>query len=241
MRKIRLGVNIDHVATLRQLRAGLVDYPDVLEAARVAVKAGADQITVHVRGDRRHIQEKDLFDLVKENVAPVNLEMAATPEMTELTLKARPHIVCLVPEKREELTTEGGLDVARNKAAIMSCMKALHRDKIRVSLFIEPDDQQIQAAADIGADAVEFHTGRFALAKKAERPHELEILERAFHRAAELKLAVHAGHGLNYDNVKDIVGLPHVVELNIGHAIICRAVMTGLFKAVEDMKFLVGH
>lgn len=236
---IRLGLNIDHVATLRQVRAGLTLYPDVLEAARLCMHAGADQITVHVRGDRRHIQEFDLKNLIINNI-PVNLEMAATEEMTKMALKYKPQIVCLVPEKREEVTTEGGLDVFKHFSKIKKCIDKVKRKKIRVSLFIEPNLKQVTASAELGADAVEFHTGKYALAKnQRQRNAEYKKLEAACVLAHKKNLKVHAGHGLDYKNVAQIKELPHLEELNIGHAIVCRSVFVGITEAVAEMKNLL--
>jgi pyridoxine 5-phosphate synthase len=237
---VRLGVNIDHVATLRQLRAGLVDYPDVIEAAKTVVRAGADQITIHLRGDRRHIQEQDLFAIAKARPAPLNLEIAATEEMTEIALKAKPDIVCLVPEKREEITTEGGLNVVKFKSAVGKCIQRLHQGGIRVSLFIEAEDHQIKASGELKADAVEFHTGQYALARGSESQIKLKGLKESFVLAHQLGLAVHAGHGLDYKNVTQLIGAPHLEELNIGHSIVCRAVVTGLDRAVREMKEILS-
>lgn len=236
---IRLGVNIDHVATLRQLRAGTVDYPDVQKAAMIAVRSGADQITIHLRGDRRHIQEEDLNFLAKNRPALLNLEIAATDEMVEHACRTRPDIVCLVPERREEVTTEGGLNVAGLFKSIEQATRTLKKAGVRVSLFIEPDRKQIQASQELGVDAVEFHTGQYALARGEKRAEELEALKEAFVKAHEGRLHVHAGHGLDYINVKDIVKLPFLEELNIGHSIVCRAVFVGLENAVREMKSLV--
>jgi len=236
---IRLGVNIDHVATLRQLRAGLVDYPNILEAARVAVENGADQITIHLRGDRRHIQEKDLFEIARARLAPLNLELAATKEMLKFALKARPDIVCLVPEKRQEVTTEGGLDVVKHYKKIQTCIKEFKKNGIKTSLFIEPSLNQIKASHELGADAVEFHTGKYALAKSLTQEKQLKRLSIAFEAAHGFKLAVHAGHGLDYRNTQNVAALPYLEEVNIGHSIVCRAVMVGLAQAVREMKNIV--
>lgn len=236
---IRLGMNIDHVATLRQLRAGSVDYPDVIEAARVCMESGADQITVHLRGDRRHIQENDVIGLLKKKF-PVNLEMAATPEMVAFALQNKPQIVCLVPEKREELTTEGGLDVAGQIKKIRKSVDMLHAQKIKISLFIEAEESQVKAAAELGVYAVEFHTGQYALAKtKSAIDAEFKKIEKACVLANKSNIHVHAGHGLDYKNVSQIRKLPHLEELNIGHSIVCRAVMVGLGPAVSEMKKLI--
>lgn len=236
---IRLGVNIDHVATLRQQRAGTVDYPNILLARDLVIKGGAEQITIHLRGDRRHIQEKDLLDLSEKRKGLLNLEMAATPEMLKIALRARPDYVCLVPEKREELTTEGGLDVAKNKMLLNGAVTELKKAGIKVSLFIEPQTNQIRASREVGADAVEFHTGQYALAKGAEQTRHLEHMGKACEQAHELGLHVHAGHGLDYSNVIGTLKLPFLEELNIGHSIVCRAVLVGLFEAVKEMKEVI--
>ncbi|MCC6277197.1 MAG: pyridoxine 5'-phosphate synthase [Oligoflexia bacterium] len=235
-KKIRLGVNVDHVATLRQLRKGSVNYPDVLEAVTECLKGGADQITVHLRGDRRHIQESDLRILKKAKVAPINLELAATPTMAEVALKYKPEIVCLVPEKRQELTTEGGLDVVRYKNRVTKFIRRCHQAGIRVSLFIEPSALQVHVSADVGADAVEFHTGQFALARGARKTKELKRLVVAARLAHGLGLKVHAGHGLDYKNVTLIKRIPYLEELNIGHSIVCESVFVGIRNAVKKMK-----
>jgi pyridoxine 5-phosphate synthase len=234
---IRLGVNIDHVATLRQQRAGLVDYPSIIEAARLARDGGADLLTIHVRGDRRHIQEADLSDLTRESILPLNLEMAANSEMIEIALKYKPYIVCLVPEKREELTTEGGLDVIKHEKAVGNVIEKMKSAKIRTSLFIEPSFDQIENSRALGANAVEFHTGQYALAETVDEASRLrENLAQAFKKAHSLGLNVHAGHGLDYKNTSLLAKLPFLEELNIGHSIICRSVLVGLKQAVLDMK-----
>ncbi len=246
---IRLGLNIDHVATLRQQRAGLVEYPDPIRAAQICMEAGADLITVHVRGDRRHIQEADLAKLsqpfqLSKNIQPnfpINLEMAATDEMLEMALKYKPLIVCLVPEKREELTTEGGLNVFGQKENIHRVTSVLKAAGIKVSLFIEADESQVQASFDVGGDAVEFHTGHYANYKSTETVSaEYEKLERACKQAHSLKLHVHAGHGLDYENISKIKHLPFLEEVNIGHAIICESVFVGMAAAVNRMKSLLA-
>jgi pyridoxine 5-phosphate synthase len=239
--KIRLGVNIDHVATLRQLRAGTVNYPNLIEARNLVVRGGAEQITVHLRGDRRHIQEHDLFDLVRER-GPIllNLEMAATTEMTAIAGRAKPDIVCLVPEKREELTTEGGIDVLKNRVPIEGCIHQLKKNKIKISLFIEPNHDQITASHAVGADAIELHTGKYSLAKGPEQKKILEQLWSSAELAHRLGLKVHAGHGLDYSNVIPLKTMPYLEELNIGHSIICRAISVGILEAVREMKALIN-
>ena len=236
--RLRLGVNIDHVATLRQLRGGTVNYPDILAARDFCVDAGADQITVHLRGDRRHIQESDLEKLSRDRKVLLNLEMAPTSEMISMAIKYHPDIVCLVPEKREELTTEGGLDVISQAAAIQKCVESMHKENIRVSLFIEPDSKQIIKSQELDADALEFHTGRFALEKTGV---EKKRLESAFQEAYQAGMAVHAGHGLDYQNVVELLKNDFLQELNIGHSIVCRAVLVGLFQAVREMRMVIDQ
>lgn len=235
---IALGVNIDHVATLRQARG--TRYPDPVEAARLAEGAGADSITVHLREDRRHIQERDVLLLKEVIQTRLNLEMAVTEEMLSFACRVLPQDCCLVPEKRQELTTEGGLDVAGQLARIREACKRLGEAGLRTALFIDPDPAQVQASAEAGAPVVELHTGTYA---EAPGPHkqaeELHRLAEAARQAARLGLEVHAGHGLHYHNVGAVAAIREVVELNIGHAIIARAIMTGLGPAVSDMKQLM--
>ena len=243
MRRIRLGVNIDHVATVRNARRTF--EPDPVHAAVIADLAGADQITLHVREDRRHVNERDL-KLIKELIhSRVNLEMAATDDMVELALKVKPHQVTLVPEKREEITTEGGLDVISQKERIREVCERLKENGITVNIFIDPEVEQIEAAAEIGADAVELHTGayaeRFAENDEEKVEEEIERLKRAARRAKELGLKVYAGHGLTYKNVKRITEIPEIEELNIGHSIVANAVLLGLKEAVEKMIELINE
>lgn len=235
---IRLGVNIDHVATLRQVRG--TRYPDPLQAAFAAADAGADGITMHLREDRRHIQDRDV-ERVREHVAcRLNLEMAASAEMVAVAQRVRPHDCCLVPERREELTTEGGLDVASDEARIADVCGALAEAGARVSLFIDADRRQIEAASRTGAAAVEIHTGRYAdAADDAARAREHRAVADAIAAARELGLIANAGHGLHYHNVQPIAAIPGVHELNIGHAIVARAVYCGLHEAVREMKRLM--
>jgi pyridoxine 5-phosphate synthase len=236
---IRLGLNIDHVATLREQRKGLVDYPDIVHAARICMESGADLITIHLRGDRRHIQDHDLVSLSK-HPWPINLEMAATAEMIDIALKFKPHIVCLVPENREELTTEGGLNVIKESERIKVATKKMHKAGIKVSLFIEAHAEQVQGAIDCQADAVEFHTGHYALAKtQPDVARELKKLRDACELAHQAGLQVHAGHGLDYKNIAAIKDLPYLEEVNIGHAIICESVFVGLGPATKAMKELL--
>lgn len=230
---IRLGVNIDHVATLRQARG--TAYPDIVRAARAALAGGAQGITVHLREDRRHIQDADVEALVNLPGVVLNLEMAVTDSMLAIAERLRPPHACLVPEKREELTTEGGLDVAGQPAAVAEACRRLAAAGIRASLFIDPDRAQIEAAVTAGAPAVELHTGAYADASDAARESELVRLREAATAAAAAGLEVHGGHGLNLDNVAPIAAIPELVELNIGHAIVADAVFMGLEQAVAAM------
>ncbi|ASC06164.1 pyridoxine 5'-phosphate synthase [Acetobacter pasteurianus] len=227
---IRLGVNIDHVATIRNARGGT--YPDPVAAALLAIQAGADGITAHLREDRRHIRDKDLQRLRAEIAAPLNMEMAATEEMVGIALGLRPHACCLVPERREELTTEGGLNVAGQLETLTPKVQKLAQAGIRVSLFIDPSSAQIEAAAKTGAQVVELHTGAYAEGKA----EELERLRAAATQAAALGLEVHAGHGLTFENVGPIASLPELRELNIGHFLIGQAIFDGLAAVVQNMK-----
>lgn len=229
-----LGVNIDHVATLRQARRGTDPRPR--DAALEAVKGGARQITVHLREDRRHIQDRDLPELKKALKVPINLEMALNPEIVEIALALKPAKVCMVPEKRAELTTEGGLDVLANAAALGKVIPRMRAKGISVSLFVNPDEKQVRKAAELGADAVELHTGRYAEVKGAARKAELLRLEAAAKLGKKLGLRVDAGHGIDYENVRDVCRITEIEELNIGYAIVCRAVFTGLRQAVGEMK-----
>lgn len=235
MRKLRLGINVDHVATVRNARGGAM--PDPVRAAQIAELAGADGITAHLREDRRHIRDEDMFALKAQLGIPLNFEMAATEEMLRLALEVKPHAVCLVPEKREELTTEGGLDVAGNLATLTPYIAKLNAAGIRVSLFIDADTQQLDAAKASGAPVVELHTGRYCdVASEVERKAELERIRQAAAYTTELGLECHAGHGLNYENVSDIAAIPQVVELNIGHFLIGEAIFTGLPEAIRHMR-----
>jgi pyridoxine 5-phosphate synthase len=236
-RGIALGVNIDHVATLRQARR--IDYPDPIHAALLAEQSGADSITLHLREDRRHIQDRDVTLLRQVLKTRMNLEMAVTAEMIRIAGEVRPQDCCLVPESRQEVTTEGGLDVAGQTERIAEACRLLAHSGIRVSLFIDPDGAQIQAARRAGAPVIELHTGTYANAQGAERALELDRVRSAAALAASLGLTVNAGHGLNYHNVEPVAAIPEIVELNIGHAIVARAVFDGLAKAVRDMKDLM--
>ena len=235
---IQLGVNIDHVATLRQARA--TRYPDPVEAARLAEGAGADSITVHLREDRRHIQERDVRLLRQVLQTRMNLEMALTDAMVAMACELLPEDCCLVPERRQELTTEGGLDVAAQPGRIAAAVTRLMAAGIHVTLFIDPEPAQIEAAAALNVSAVELHAGRYADAAHAQaQAQELHRLQVAAQLAARLRLHVHAGHGLHYHNVAPVAAIPQISELNIGHSIIARAIMTGLPAAVREMKQLM--
>jgi pyridoxine 5-phosphate synthase len=227
----RLYVNIDHVATLRQARRG--HEPDPLDAALLCQEVGADGITAHLREDRRHVQDADL-ERIAAAVRVLNFEMAATPEMVELAERIRPHAVTLVPERREEVTTEGGLDVARDPRALAATLARLSAAGIRTSLFIDADEDAVRRSRDAGADAVELHTGPYAHASGDARP--LALLDAAAHIAAGLGLAVHAGHGLTVRNVRPVSAIPEIEELNIGHSIVSRAVFVGLSAAVQEIR-----
>ena len=235
--KIALGVNIDHVATVRQARRAR--YPDPMYAALVAEEAGADSITLHLREDRRHIQDRDVTVMREALQTRMNLEMAVTDEMVRIARKVRPQDACLVPESRQEVTTEGGLDVVGQKARVKDAVAALAASAIRVSLFIDPDVAQIEAARAAGAPVIELHTGAYAEAAGAGRAREFERLRTAAKVAASLGLTVNAGHGLNYHNVEPIAAIPEIIELNIGHSIVARALIDGMAKAVRDMKDLM--
>jgi pyridoxine 5-phosphate synthase len=234
---IKLGVNIDHVATLRQARG--TQYPSVVQAALRAEEAGADSITIHLREDRRHIQDADVYALRPLLQTKMNLEMAATDEMVEIALKVRPQDVCLVPEKREERTTEGGLDVIANQDRLAEICDRLGDAGIRVSLFIAPDITQIDAAKAVGAPVIEIHTGHFADTTGTVQRHELERIQAAAHHAHSLGLVVNAGHGLNIHNVHEIAAIPGMEELNIGHAIVAHALFVGWEYAIREMKSLM--
>jgi pyridoxine 5-phosphate synthase len=230
-------VNVDHVATLRQARG--TNYPDPLFAALIAEQAGADSITIHLREDRRHIQDRDVRMCRDALQTRLNLEMAATEEMVRIALEVQPHDCCLVPEKRTEVTTEGGLDVVGQEAWLQNICGRLKLVGIRVSLFIDPEPLQLDAAARVGAPVVELHTGSYADAVGEHRAQELKRIETAARHAAKLGLTVHAGHGLHYHNVQAIAAIREIVELNIGHAIVAYAVIHGMAAAVSEMKRLM--
>ncbi len=235
---ITLGVNIDHVATLRQARGTV--YPDPVQAAIVAEQAGADAITMHLREDRRHIQERDVELVQQVKQTRLNLEMAVTDEMLAFAVQTKPEDCCLVPERREELTTEGGLDVVGQEKKISDAVKRLDEAGVRVSLFIDADPAQIEAASRTGAPVIEIHTGHFADARsEKEAQQELARVQLGIQKGLDLGIQVNAGHGLHYHNVQDIAAIPGVQELNIGHAIVARALFTGFEEAVREMKLLM--
>ncbi len=232
---LRLGVNIDHVATLRQARN--TPYPDLLAAARACEQAGADGITIHLREDRRHIQDADVYRLHRELRIPMNLEMADAPEIVAIACDVRPAEVCLVPEKRQELTTEGGLDVQAHAQSLRSTIARLRDAKMMVSLFVDPDPEQLAASADLGATVVELHTGTFCDAPDPTTAQtELQRLVDGARAAHALGLRVNAGHGIALPHIPDILRIPHLHALNIGHSIVCHAVMVGLEQAVREMR-----
>jgi pyridoxine 5-phosphate synthase len=235
---IRLGVNIDHVATVRQARR--IREPDPAWAVVLAELGGADQITLHLREDRRHIQDQDLANVLSTASVPVNLEMAVTDEMVRIAAERRPHSATLVPERREEVTTEGGLDVAGHAASVRAAVKTLSAAGVKVSLFIDPEADQVKASARSGAQAIELHTGAFCEAWGAPQAHaELERLRKAAELAHAKGLAVHAGHGLNVRNVGPVCRIPHVEELNIGHSLVGRAIFVGLREAGAEMRSVI--
>lgn len=235
---LRLGVNVDHVATVRQARRA--DAPDPVEAALLAEKAGADGITVHLREDRRHIQERDVERLRELAATKINLEMAVTPAMVAYAERVRPDDACFVPEKRQELTTEGGLDVAAHQTKIQEAVARLQDCGVRVSLFIDPAPAQIAAARATGAHGIEIHTGAYCNASGAAHERERQTIAEAASVARRLGLEVHGGHGLDYQNVLPIAAIPEIVELNIGHSIVARAVIVGMVQAVREMKELLN-
>lgn len=234
MRAPKLGVNIDHIATLRNARG--VAYPEPVQAAAIAEQAGADGITIHLREDRRHITDRDVELLAETIQTRMNLEMAMTDEMINIACKVKPTYVCLVPEKREELTTEGGLDVAGQIARTREAVAKLSQAGIQVSLFVDPDIRQLEAAREVGAPLVELHTGHYAEQQGEQQTQALRGIQKAAREAKALGLVVNAGHGLHYHNSAEVAAIPELYELNIGHAIIARAVFTGLEQAVREMK-----
>jgi pyridoxine 5-phosphate synthase len=236
---LRLGVNIDHVATIRNARGG--DHPDPVKAALAAAQAGADGITAHLREDRRHIRDEDIVELMKRLTIPLNLEMAATEEMLEIALRHRPHAACIVPEKREERTTEGGLDAAGQDNHLRPFIARLVEANIRVSLFIEPDARQVDAAIRLKAPVVEFHTGRYAHLDGEDRAIELRRIADAAALASKNGIEPHAGHGLTFDNVIPVAAIPQLRELNIGHFLIGEAIFSGLGESVSRMRGLMDE
>ena len=243
MNTLRLGVNIDHVATVRNARGSA--YPDPVRAALMAAEAGADGITAHLREDRRHISDRDIDRLMEQLTLPLNFEMAATDEMQQIALRHKPHAVCIVPEKREERTTEGGLEVAREENKLAHFIAPLREAGCRVSIFIAADQRQIDAAHRIGAQVIELHTGAYCdfhyEGKFAERDAELDRMKEMATYAHGLGLEVHAGHGLTYDTVKPVAALPEIVELNIGHFLIGEAIFLGLHDAISEMRRLMNE
>jgi len=237
--KLRLGVNIDHVATIRNARGG--DHPDPVRAAIMAAEAGADGITAHLREDRRHITDGDIDRLMAEIALPLNLEMAATEEMLSIALAHKPHAACIVPERREERTTEGGLDAAGQLEHLSPYVDRLKQAGIRVSLFIEPTERQVEAALRLGAPVVEFHTGRYAHVMGEERTVELKRLTDCAALAVKNGIEPHAGHGLTFDNVVPVAAIPQLAELNIGHFLIGEAIFTGLDASVRRMRELMDE
>ena len=236
---LRLGVNIDHVATIRNARGG--DHPDPVRAATLAAQAGADGITAHLREDRRHITDEDIDRLMAEIDLPLNLEMAGTEEMLAIALRHKPHAACIVPEKREERTTEGGLDAAGQFETLRPYVNWLSQANVRVSLFIEPSEAQVEAAVRLGAPVVEFHTGRYAHVEGEERAVELKRIADCAALAVKNGIEPHAGHGLTFDNVMPVAAIPQIAELNIGHFLIGEAIFTGLDASVRRMRELMDH
>lgn len=237
--RLRLGVNIDHVATIRNARGG--DHPDPVRAAEIVARVGGDGITAHLREDRRHIRDDDLARIQAATDLPLNLEMAATEEMLAIALRHQPHAACIVPEKREERTTEGGLDAAGQHNHLQAFVSQLGQAGIRVSLFIEPDPRQIDAAIRLGAPVVEFHTGRYAHLEGEDRARELRRIADAAALAAKNGIEPHAGHGLTFDNVAPIAAIPQLAELNIGHFLVGEAIFTGLDASVRQMRRLMDE
>ena len=239
-KKIKLGVNIDHIATLRNARNE--NFPDIITVSKILHKIKVDSITVHLREDRRHIRDKDVEDLRKLNLLPLNFEMAATNEMREICLKISPSACCIVPERREELTTDGGLDVKNQMNYLNDFLPNLIESGVKVSLFVDPDISQIQAAKDLGVYAVELHTGKYAnLFPLGKSDNELQKIKEAALFCSKLGLECHAGHGLNYDNVKNISKIHQIVELNVGHFIISNSIYTGLEQTVKKFMQIIEH
>ena len=239
MQRLRLGVNIDHVATIRNARGGR--FPDPVRAAKLAAKAGADGITAHLREDRRHISDDDIERLSREIDLPLNLEMAATDEMLQIALKHRPHAACIVPEKREERTTEGGIDAAGQHERLAPIVRALRDADVRVSLFVEADRNQLNAAKAVGAPVVELHTGAYCDSSGAENERHLDTIHDAAAYGKSIGLEIHAGHGLTYENVGPIAAIPEIVELNIGHFLVGEAIFVGLESSIRRMRALMDQ
>jgi pyridoxine 5-phosphate synthase len=238
-KKIRLGVNIDHVATIRNARGGI--HPNPVDAAILAQKSGADGITIHLREDRRHIRDEDLIRLKKEINLPINLEMAATDEMLKIALETNPHAVCIVPEKRKEITTEGGLDVIKNEKRLKKIIEEIRKNsKTRISLFVDPNENQIKKSAELKVDIIELHTGEFCNKKGKSREIELEKLKDSAKLAEKLGLECHGGHGLDYETAKIISKIPQIIELNIGHFIIGEAIFDSLENVIKKMKKIIS-
>lgn len=235
--KIRLGVNIDHVATIRNARGGC--HPDPVTAAIIAQNSGADGITVHLREDRRHIREDDLARLKSEINIPINLEMAATREMLDIAVKTKPNAVCIVPEKRKEITTEGGLDVIKNYKILKPIISELKNNNIKISLFTDPNINQIEKASELGSDIIEIHTGEFCLKSNEEELKEINKIKKCLAFANQLKIECHAGHGLNYEKTKKIIELDYIKELNIGHFIIGESIFYGLEEVIRKFKQII--
>ncbi len=236
MKQISLGVNIDHAATLRQVRGQTTAYPDLQTLTEIVKKAGGHQITIHLREDRRHIQDSDVRLLCRKSALPINLEMAVSDEMLRIALKEKPKWVCFVPEKREELTTEGGLNIIKGFSKIQDMTLKLKEKKIKVSFFIDPNLAQVQAASEAHADAVEFHTGAWVLARGQAKKKHWNLLSEASQLAEQLGLRVHAGHGLDFEHAKRIRKIKSLVEVNIGHSLICYSLEMGLKKATQKMR-----
>jgi pyridoxine 5-phosphate synthase len=239
MQRLRLGVNIDHVATIRNARGGR--FPDPVRAAKCAAQAGADGITAHLREDRRHISDHDIERLAGEIALPLNLEMAATEEMLQIALKHRPHAACIVPEKREERTTEGGIDAAGQRDRLRPIVRALGDAKVRVSLFIEADRKQLDAAKALGAPVIELHTGAYCDTSGGERERHLRAIQDAAAYGASIGLEIHAGHGLGYETVGPVAAVPEIVELNIGHFLVGEAIFVGLEASIRRMRQLMDE
>lgn len=231
---IRLGVNIDHIATIRNARGGI--HPDPVQGALIAQKSKADGITLHLREDRRHIRDEDLAKIKKIIKLPINLEMAPTQEMLKIAIKTKPNAVCIVPEKRQEITTEGGLDIVKNQTLLANMIKQLHANKIKVSLFVDPDLKQIDTAKKINANIIEIHTGEYCKAKGKKQIEQFNLIKKMAIHATKIGLECHAGHGLNYQSAKKIASINQISELNIGHFLIGEAIFIGLENAIKKMQ-----